>query len=153
MTHRYEVTLTWTGNLGEGTSSYKSYGRSFLVQHQDKPELLGSSDPQFRGDPSKWNPEELLLASIASCHMLWYLHLCSSNGIMVLEYEDKPTAIMEIEKSGSGKFIEATLHPKVTLQDLQKQDLALQLHNQAHSFCFIANSINFPIRIYPAMGS
>lgn len=151
MPHRYEITLSWTGNLGEGTSSYKAYDRSFSVQHQDKPQLIGSSDPLFRGDPSKWNPEELLLASLASCHMLWYLHLCSSNGINVQSYEDKPTAIMVVEKGGSGKITEATLHPKATLQDLQKQDLALQLHKEAHSYCFIANSVNFPIRIDPLL--
>lgn len=147
--HTYQITIAWTGNLGTGTSAYNSYNRSHFISSEGKPSILCSSDPLFRGDPLKWNPEELLLASIANCHMLWYLHLCTDNKIIVHTYQDRPTAVMQIEKDGSGKFIEVTLNPRVEIENLQQKELARELHTKAHRYCFIANSMNFPILINP----
>lgn len=114
-----------------------------------KPTILGSSDVAFRGDPTKYNPEELLLASVSSCHMLWYLHLCATNSVVVTNYLDQPIGIMQENKDGSGKFVEVILKPVVTITDNSDQLQAAQLHQQAHQYCFIANSLNFPVKCQP----
>lgn len=144
--HYYEVKLNWTGNLGKGTENYSVYERSFTISIENKPEIYGSSDPAFRGDTTKYNPEELLLASLSSCHMLWYLHFCSVEGIVVLKYNDYATATMEVFENGSGKFSEAKLHPKVIVKDNSMVEKAMLLHAKAHEYCFIANSVNFPVK-------
>ena len=150
-THHYQSEITWTGNLGTGTSGYKEYARSYTISNEQKPVLLGSSDPMFFGDASKYNPEDLLLSSLSACHMLWYLHFCSDKKVIVEEYKDSATAIMQMDSHGSGKFIEATLHPIITLQKTAHIKLAHELHEQAHKFCFIANSLNFDIAIAPTI--
>ena len=111
-THQYTTHLDWTGNTGEGTATYKSYRRDFTVASAAKPPISGSSDPAFRGDPSRYNPEELLVASLSCCHMLWYLHLCSVNGIIVLSYTDDATGTMEENPDGSGQFTSVSLNPR-----------------------------------------
>lgn len=148
-TYTYDVQIVWTGNKGEGTKDYKSYDRSHTIKCHNKIEIFGSSDPAFLGDPKKWNPEEMLLASISSCHMLWYLHLCASNKITVHEYTDEASAIMETESNGKGKFTYALLKPRVVIQERDKEKLAKELHILAHDYCFIANSLNFKIELQP----
>ena len=143
--HNYKSLLTWTGNLGKGTENYQAYDRSYSLQVSNKPIIQGSSDPAFRGDASKYNPEELFLFSLSSCHMLWYLHLCATEKIVVLEYEDQAEGIMMEEKNGSGRFTQVILKPKVKITDLSQKELALQLHHKANQMCFIANSCNFQI--------
>lgn len=145
--HLYESKISWTGNLGSGTSGYKNYSRSYDISVAQKPVIRGSSDPMFSGDISKHNPEDLFLSSISSCHMLWYLHLCSDNNIIVEEYNDIATAKMQIDSSGSGKFIEATLNPTIRIKNMEHMKLANELHELAHKYCFIANSLNFEILI------
>ncbi len=147
--HLYESKISWTGNLGSGTSGYKNYSRSYDISVAQKPVIHGSSDPMFSGDISKHNPEDLLLSSISSCHMLWYLHLCSDNNIIVEEYNDIATAKMQIDSNGSGKFIEATLNPTIRIKNMEHMKLANELHELAHKYCFIANSLNFEILINP----
>lgn len=149
--HLYRISMKWTGNTGQGTKEYRSYERSHLISSQGKPDLFGSSDPLFRGDPTKYNPEELLLASLSACHMLWYLHLCAEHKIVVIEYIDQPTALMLIEPSGSGRFKEATLQPAIVITDSGQLGEAERLHQAAHEKCFIANSMNFPVTIKPSM--
>lgn len=144
--HKYNSRLVWTGNLGNGTSDYQSYDRSYDLQSDGKPAIAGTSDPAFRGDPSKYNPEELFLFSISSCHMLWYLHLCSVHEIVVTDYNDEAIGTMAEENDGSGKFIEVVLRPSVRITDSSKKELALQLHHKANQMCFIANSCNFEIK-------
>ncbi|OOS05041.1 Organic hydroperoxide reductase OsmC/OhrA [Moraxella cuniculi DSM 21768] len=145
-THQYTVSITWQGNLGVGTKDYTSYERNFVISADDKVDILASSDPAFRGDKHKWNPEELLLASISSCHKLWYLHLCAINQIVVQTYQDNATAIMnEGDDKNAGQFVCATLNPVVKISQ-GDQKLALALHEQAHKLCFIANSIKFPVQ-------
>jgi organic hydroperoxide reductase OsmC/OhrA len=151
-THRYEVTVTWTGNSGSGTSGYRSYERSHDVAADGgKPPIPGSSDPTFRGDPARWNPEELLVASLSQCHMLWYLHLCSVEKIVVTGYVDHPHGTMAETPDGSGRFEEVVLRPQVTLAESEHADLAMALHERAHRMCFIANSVNFPVRHAPTI--
>ncbi len=147
--HIYKSTLNWTGNTGRGTEGYSSYERSYTIKIKGKAVLDGSSDPAFRGDATKHNPEELFLVSISSCHMLWYLHLCSVNKIVVLEYEDEATGTMEEDNDGSGRFTEVVLHPAVKVSDQSMIEKASSLHKQANEKCFIANSCNFKIKHNP----
>ena len=144
--HHYEIGLKWTGNDGEGTRTYKGYRRDLVVFAGAKPEIPGSSDPAFRGDPQRYNPEELFVASLSSCHMLWYLHLCAINGIVVVGYEDTPHGTMEEDADGSGRFVDVELRPAVTIAEGNKAK-AEELHHEAHAKCFIANSVNFPVRL------
>ena len=143
--HRYATTLTWTGDTGEGTASYRAYERAYEVAAEGKPVLLGSSDPSFRGDPGRWNPEELLLASISACHQLWYLHLCAVNGVVVVAYRDEAQAVMVEDETGGGRFERATLRPHVTIAGGSDPAKALDLHHEANAKCFVANSLNFPV--------
>lgn len=147
--HAYVVTVTWTGNRGTGTSGYRDYARAHDVVVAGKPPIPASSDPAFQGDRARYNPEELLVASLSSCHMLWYLHLCSADGIVVQAYEDIAEGIMTERPGGGGAFTEVVLAPEITLADAATLDRARALHADAHRKCFIANSINFPVRHEP----
>jgi organic hydroperoxide reductase OsmC/OhrA len=149
--HNYTVALEWTGNTGKGTAAYSVYERSHTLQVTGKPIIDGSSDPSFRGDATKYNPEEMLVASISSCHMLWYLHFCAEQGIIVTAYTDNAMGTMIEHPDGSGKFTEVILYPIVTITSIEQMDLANQLHRKAHEYCFIANSCNFPIRHEPSV--
>ena len=152
-THRYEVTVTWTGDRGEGTSGYRAYSRAHEVTAVGKPHIEGSSDPAFRGDPQRWNPEELLVASLSQCHMLWYLHLCAAGGVVVTGYVDRPVGTMAETADGGGHFVEVMLRPEVTVAAVEMTDRAVALHEQAHRMCFVANSVNFPVRHEPVVRS
>lgn len=143
--HYYTQQIIWTGNKGQGTSAYDAYGREFDWVMEGKPTLHGSSDTPFRGDASKPNPEDMLLASISSCHMLWYLHLCADAGITVINYTDQPEAWMLNDAGNGGRFEKAILHPQVEILQKDMADLAQQLHHLAGKKCFVANSLNFPI--------
>lgn len=142
--HHYAVTVTWTGNRGTGTSEYRAYDRHHTISANGKADLDASSDPAFMGDKTKYNPEDLLVASLSSCHMLWYLHLCADAGIIVTEYADHATGVM-LQTAAGGHFTEVTLHPVVTITDAAMADKANELHEVAHKHCFIANSCNFPV--------
>lgn len=147
--HTYTATITWTGNQGTGTSEYKAYSRNHIISAEGKKDIEGSSDPSFRGDKSRYSPEDLLLDSISACHMLWYLHLCSVHGVIVTAYEDKASAIMLEDKDGSGEFSEATLNPHVTVQHESMIKKANALHHEANKLCFIARSVKFPVHHKP----
>ncbi|MDD5260684.1 MAG: OsmC family protein [Methylacidiphilales bacterium] len=147
--HSYAVKTTWTGNLGTGTSGYTAYTRNLEISAEGKPVIPGSSDPAFRGDSTRYNPEDLLVSSLSSCHMLWYLHLCAVAGIIVTGYEDTATGTLTESKESGGRFTEIVLHPRVTITDAAKADLAKSLHEKAHHLCFVANSVNFPVRCEP----
>ena len=144
--HNYKIQVAWTGNQGQGTKTYASYKRDHAITASGKPTLLASSDPAFRGDPTRYNPEELLVASLSSCHMLWYLHLCAINKIVVTDYEDEAMGVMGEDANGSGAFVEVILHPQVTVEAESDEAKALSLHEEAHRYCFIANSVNFPVK-------
>jgi organic hydroperoxide reductase OsmC/OhrA len=150
MNHFYKATINWTGNLGKGTSQYKAYSRNHEISSEDKPTIYASSDPSFRGEGTRYNPEELFVASLSSCHMLWYLHLCSEAGVIVIDYIDNATGTMTETEDGSGHFTEVTLHPVVIVTDVSMVDKANELHYEAHKFCFVANSCNFPVHHNPS---
>ncbi len=150
-THHYELKLNWTGNTGKGTKNYRSYERSHSIHIPEKVDIQGSSDPAFRGDPTKHNPEELFLSSISSCHMLWYLHFCAEAKIVVTDYQDQAKGSMVENENGSGQFTEVQLNPVVTITDPDKVKLASDLHHKANQYCFIANSCNFPIQHQPVI--
>ncbi|MEP6617040.1 MAG: OsmC family protein, partial [Ginsengibacter sp.] len=143
------LTVKWTGNQGTGTSNYRAYERCHSIIIDNKAEILVSSDPSFLGDKAKHNPEELLVASLSSCHMLWYLHLCSEANVIVVEYEDNAAGIMVETANGGGHFTEVTLHPIVTVTNISMTEKANELHKKANALCFIANSVNFPVRHNP----
>ena len=143
--HYYELTTAWTGNKGTGTYGYQRYDRSYTLSCKDKPAIYGSSDPAFRGDKHKYNPEELLVASLSSCHMLWYLHLCAEAGVIVVAYIDQAEAIMVESPGGGGKFEAVTLKPLVTVKSVDMVEAAKELHQKANELCFIANSVNFQV--------
>lgn len=149
--HLYHVELEWKGNLGSGTKNYSSYSRDYTFIAPGKELMQGSSDPLFRGDPKKYNPEELLVVALSSCHMLWYLHLCAVNDIVVEEYKDFPEGCMSLDESGNGKFTEVVLKPRVKIQNPDKSNLANLLHQEAHKACFIAKSVNFPVLNNPTI--
>ncbi len=143
--HAYVVTITWTGNRGSGTSGYRAYDRAHEMAVPGKPPVPFSSDPAFRGDRTRYNPEEMLVASLSSCHMLWYLHLCSVEGIVVQAYEDIAEGVMNERPDGGGAFAEVVLAPEITLNAGANLERARALHAEAHRKCFIANSVNFPV--------
>ncbi|MBY6060793.1 OsmC family protein [Microbacterium esteraromaticum] len=143
--HRYALTATWTGNRGTGTSGYRDYARDVTISIDGKPELLASADRPFRGDRSRWNPEDLLLAALSECHLLSYLHACVTAGVVVTEYRDEASGLMREDGRGGGAFVEVTLRPHVRVADPSMIEAAQQAHHQANEWCFIANSVNFPV--------
>jgi organic hydroperoxide reductase OsmC/OhrA len=151
-THAFAVRVRWTGNEGTGTSGYTAYQRAHEISAQGKPAIPGSSDPAFRGDPSRYNPEELLVASLSACHMLWYLHLCADAGVVVTRYADDAEGKMRLTEDGGGHFEQVILRPAVTIKEGCDTELARSLHARAHHLCFIANSVNFEVRAEPTVG-
>jgi organic hydroperoxide reductase OsmC/OhrA len=145
--HHYQIQTTWTGNTGRGTADYRAYKRDHEVFVAGKTASIhGSSDAAFRGDPARYSPEELLVSTLSTCHMLWMLHLCADAGITVTAYSDQACGVMTEDADGSGRFTEVTLHPVMTITDPARLSEAELLHAKAHEFCFIANSVNFPVR-------
>ena len=148
--HRYALTVRWTGNLGEGTASYRGYSRDHDVEIPGLPVLQGSADPTFHGDRTRYNPEQLLLAALSQCHMLSFLHVAVKHGVVVTAYEDRAEALMRSNRDGSGQFESATLKPRVTVAAPVAEELMAQLHSEANKVCFIARSVNFPVLHRPA---
>jgi organic hydroperoxide reductase OsmC/OhrA len=149
--HRYELVVEWTGNRGSGTSDYRAYGRDHDVRADGNATTIhGSADPAFRGDPERWNPEELLVASLSQCHMLWFLHLAAVAGVVVTEYVDSPVGTVEMDKrGGSGQFTEVVLRPSVTVADESMVAKVEDVHERSAEKCFIARSVNFPVTHEP----
>ncbi|WP_442575190.1 OsmC family protein [Microbacterium sp. F51-2R] len=143
--HRYRLQATWTGNRGRGTTGYRDYDRSTTIEIDGKPTLYSSADKPFRGDPSKWNPEDMLLAALSQCHLLSYLHACVEAGVVVVAYRDEASGLMVQDGRGGARFTEVILRPHVTVADASMTDAAIAAHEQAHAWCFIANSVNFPV--------
>lgn len=150
-THHYTLATDWTGNTGQGTTSYTAYGREYRATSGSKPPIFGSSDPAFRGNAMRWSPEDLLVASLSSCHQLWYLHMCADHGIVVLEYHDDASGTMVEERNARGHFTRVQLRPRVVIREGCDAALAEQLHSAAHEACFIANSVNFPVDVAPVI--
>jgi organic hydroperoxide reductase OsmC/OhrA len=148
--HAFTANIEWTGNLGTGTTAYTAYSRNHTLSAEGKSPLACSSAPEFRGDATMYNPEDMLLYSVSSCHMLWFLHCCADAGVVVTAYNDRPQGTLVIEANGIGRFTEITLHPVVTLKDSEQAQQLASLHEKAHRHCFIANSLNCPVSIIAA---
>jgi organic hydroperoxide reductase OsmC/OhrA len=149
--HHYLVEVRWAGNRGSGTSDYRAYDRAHEIRGDGKPTILASAEPALRGDGTRWNPEELLVAALSQCHMLWYLHLCAAAELIVQSYVDRPDGTMVESDDGSGRFTRVTLRPAITIADRERLDEARDLHEAAHRLCFIANSVNFPVAVEPSL--
>jgi organic hydroperoxide reductase OsmC/OhrA len=147
--HRYQVRLDWTGNRGTGTSGYADYDRRHEVRSAGKPPIAGSSEPSFRGEADRWNPEELLVVSLSQCHLLWFLHLAADAGVVVTGYTDEASGTMRLNPDGSGQFTEVVLRPRVLVASAEMVEPAQRLHERVHSLCFIARSVNFLVRTEP----
>jgi len=147
--HTYQIRVDWTGNDGEGTKTYASYRRDHTITSAGKPPIPASSDPGFRGDAARYNPEELLVAALSSCHMLWYLHRCAVSNVTVRAYRDDAIGFMDERPDGSGAFVRVVLRPRVVISAGDDRERALALHHEAHRLCFIANSVNFPVNLEP----
>lgn len=152
MQHQYGLDIVWQGNRGTGTSGYRDYDRRVVLTADGKPDLLGSADPTFRGDASRWNPEELLLAALAQCHLLSYLHSAVTHGVVVTAYSDSPTGVMEQVGQG-GHFTSVVLRPQVVVADPSMIQTAQAIHHEASENCFIAASVNFPVAHEPRTNS
>lgn len=145
--HHYRVRTVWTGDLGTGTSGYRDYRRDVTVSVDGKPDLLASADKPFRGDPTRHNPEDLLVAALSECHLLSYLHACVDVGVVVTAYSDTAEGTLRLDGRGGGAITEVVLRPRVEVADQTMVDAARAAHAQAHEWCFIANSVNFPVRV------
>ena len=151
-THHYEVTTRWTGNLGPGTASYTAYSRNHEISAAAKGSTIaGSSDPAFRGDPTRYNPEELLVGALSACHMLWVLHRCADAGIVITDYRDEAAGEMAERPDGSGEFTSVVLRPHMTIADGQRADEAAAIHGRIHEVCALARSVNFEVRCEPVV--
>jgi organic hydroperoxide reductase OsmC/OhrA len=150
--HHYEITTTWTGNRGAGTKDYRAYTRDHEISAERKSApVAGSSDKTFRGDAARYNPEELLVAALSACHMLWFLHLCAEAGIVVTDYRDSAMGTMTEHTDGSGEFTRVTLRPHAVIASPDRMAEATELHAKAHHMCFIARSVNFPVEHEPVV--
>ena len=147
--HRYELSVEWTGDRGTETQSYNAYGRDHIVSAEGRPKIRGSSDPGFRGEDTRWNPEQLFVASLSQCHMLWYLHLCAQNAVVVMEYVDRPVGSMSTGPDGAGEFTDVLLRPAVVVSAADQVDRAQALHVRANEMCFIARSVRCSVRHEP----
>ena len=145
--HFYKVDVKWTGNKGSGTSNYSAYDRDFVISAEGKQDIVCSSDPAFMGKKELYNPEELLVSSVSSCHMLWFLHLCANHGIVVESYQDQPVGIMSEDSDGGGRFTRIELNPLITVKEMVEESTMDRLQNQAHEFCFVAASLTCEIAI------
>lgn len=145
MKHLFKAELIWTSTKKEEETTSKFYSKSHQIKIEGKRVLDISAAKAFKGDPELYNPEDLLLSSLVSCHMMSYLYVCSQNGIEVLEYSDIAEATLEVSDNGSGRFTEVRLKPKVKISNSDKLELAIELHTKANQLCFIANSCNFPV--------
>lgn len=147
--HYYKTIVTWTGNTGKGTLDYKAYERDHIIQVQGKPEIQGTSEVSYYGNQFRYNPEELLVASLSACHMLWFLHLCAINKVVIIAYKDIAFGTMQTTPGGGGKFTEVILKPDISIAGSADAELLDKLHKEANTLCFIASSCNFPVRHQP----
>ena len=149
-THHFATEVTWTGNTGEGTATYRSYRRTCEVRAAGKPAIAGSSDPHFRGDADRWNPEELLVAALSQCHLLSFLHAAADSGVVVVDYSDAASGTLRTEGTG-GHMTGVVLRPVVTVAEPEMAEKCAQLHDRAHADCFIAGSVSFPVTHEPTV--
>lgn len=146
--HRFECRLVWTGARHGGTTNYETYSREYRLDIPGKVSIRGTAAPAFRGDPKLPNPEDLLVAALSACHFLTYIAYCAKEGVHVIAYEDDASGVME-RVDGVIRFTDALLRPRVTVAPGADVEKAKALHEKAHRGCFVANSVNFPVRHEP----
>lgn len=146
-THTYSVDIEWSAP--EGTVDYRTYPRAHLLSSAAAQPITASADPHFLGDPALWNPEQLLVAAAANCHMLSYLALCALRGVVVVDYVDAATGTMVESSGGGGRFTSIALSPRVTVAAGSDVELARSLHHEAGEQCYIAASLNCPVSHTP----
>lgn len=151
--HTFEAHLSWTKPDEASSNRKRIYGKTHLMQINGKQDLTISAAKAFKGDPALHNPEDQLLSSIMSCHMMSFLYVCSQHNMEVFSYKDKATAILETYEDGSGKIVSVSLFPQVIIADHNQIELANALHVKANKLCFIANSCNFPVQHEPYTSS
>ncbi|MBU2927368.1 OsmC family protein [Winogradskyella psychrotolerans] len=150
--HTFKSQVNWTINEGGSTTNPRTFSRNHNVTIANKvADLQVSAAKPFRGDDSLFNPEDLLLSALTSCHMMSYLYVCAQHHIEVLSYTDASEGDLEVKANGSGSFTTVRLQPRVTIKDESQKDLALRLHTKANELCFIANSCNFLISHKPTI--
>lgn len=147
-THNYAVSLTWTGATQGPTAGYHTYSRDYEIRAEGRPALKGSADPAFLGNAAFYNPEDMVVAALSACHLLTYLAHCANNKVEIVAYEDQATGVM-VQEGWGGRFTEVTLRPRVTISDSSVRAEAERLHDVAHKDCFVASSVNFPVRQEP----
>lgn len=147
MEHHFKASLKWTGNTGMGTATYTAYDREHRFAVEGKDPINLSSAPVFRGDAEKYNPEDMLIYAVSSCHMLWFLHCCADAGFIAIEYSDTPEGTLSIDKNGIGKFTSIILKPTVVFKSPISQEQLRLLHDKAHTHCFIANTLSCPVEV------
>jgi organic hydroperoxide reductase OsmC/OhrA len=148
--HQFRTTLAWDAATGGSNTSYTSYSRNHVLSFPGKPDLAASSHPAFRGDPARHDPEDLLVASLSSCHFLWYIHLCAQAGILIERYSDEAEGTMIEDAKTGGRFERVVLRPRVRISKGDPAKAA-ELHHEAHRLCFVANSVNFPVDCEPVI--
>ncbi len=145
MNHLFKVALNWIKKESKMDSSTRIYTKSHHISIEGKPDLEVSAAKAFKGDPNLYNPEDLLLSSLTSCHMMSYLYCCAQHKIEVISYQDHSEATLQVNPDGSGKIVKVDLFPEIIISDSSQTELALSLHKKANELCFIANSCNFPV--------
>jgi organic hydroperoxide reductase OsmC/OhrA len=148
--HSFAVSVEWLGNRGTGTSGYRDFSRAVELRAEGKHAILASAAKPFHGDADRWNPEEQLIGALAQCHLLSYLHAATQAGVVIESYTDAATGTLHTNSDGSGALVEVVLHPVVTIS-AGDPALAERLHAEANRLCFIANSVNFPVRHEPTI--
>ena len=149
MNHLFKVALNWIKKEPQTDSSTRIYTKSHHISIEGKPDLEVSAAKAFKGDPNLYNPEDLLLSSLTSCHMMSYLYCCMQYKIEVISYQDHSEATLQVNPDGSGKIVKVDLFPEIIISNSSQIELALSLHKKANELCFIANSCNFPVYHHP----
>lgn len=149
MNHLFKVALNWMKKDNISSSLSRIYTKSHHISIEGKPDLEVSAAKAFKGDPNLYNPEDLLLSSLTSCHMMSYLYCCMQYKIEVISYQDHSEATLQVNPDGSGKIVKVDLFPEIIISNSSQIELALSLHKKANELCFIANSCNFPVYHHP----
>ncbi|MHC5202267.1 OsmC family protein [Myroides sp. LJL119] len=150
--YEFYANLSWPISHDTGSEKGKQI-KNHLIEISGKSDLQISAAKEFKGDPFLHNPEDLLLSSLMSCHMMSYLYACKQNNLVIDSYQDSGKATLELHLDGSGKIIQVDLYPRVVVQRSNEIDLAQELHKTASKLCFIGNSCNFPIYCHPTVVS
>ena len=142
----FKASLAWQP-MGK-KFSYKEYSRFYLVRSEGKADFMATAAPEYFGSKYHYNPEDMLVVALSACHMLTYLAFAANSKIEVLSYEDDASGTLA-EEGKVVKFKEVILRPKIKITAASDKNKAAELHDKAHHGCFIANSVNFAVKVEP----